>query len=123
MINEKLDFTIATANQIEKGLGKQIQNYRLLTNTTQAELAKNAYISTKTIRRLENGEGVSLDTFIRVLKALDLGENLKILLPDSSIRPVDRIRFAGKERKRARPPKRQLKEATWKWEDDHKDEA
>lgn len=123
MTNEKIDFQIVTANQIEKYLGEQVRNFRLLINTTQAEVAKNAGISTKTMRRLENGEGVSLDTFIRVLKALDLDENLKILVPDSSIRPVDRVRFKGKERQRARPPKRQINKSTWKWGDEQKDEA
>lgn len=114
-MDEIINFLFATSNQIEKHLGKQIKDNRLLLNTTQVELAKESRISTKTLQRLEKGEGVSLDTFIRVLQALRLQENLKILLPDASIRPVERVRFKGKERQRARPSKRQKKDSTWKW--------
>jgi len=115
-MDDKINFLIATSNQIEKHLGKQIKDNRLLINTTQVELAKEARVSTKTLQRLEKGEGVSLDTFIRVLQALRLQENLKILLPDSSIRPVDRVRFKGRERMRARPPKRQKRSSPWTWD-------
>jgi transcriptional regulator with XRE-family HTH domain len=87
---------------------------------TQAELASNAGVSTRTINRLENGEGVSLDTFIRVLKALNLQDNLKNFLPDLSVRPIERVRLGGRERKRARPIKTNRKESTWTWGDNKK---
>lgn len=114
-MNQNINFQIANSNQIEKFLGEQIRNFRLLNNNTQVGLARNAGISTRTLQRMENGEGVSMDTFIRVLQVFGLQENLKILIPDASIRPVDRVRFKGRERKRARPLKRPKSRSTWTW--------
>ncbi|PKO05751.1 MAG: transcriptional regulator [Chloroflexi bacterium HGW-Chloroflexi-3] len=117
-MNNKLDFSFATTEQIEKYLCNQMKNCRLGLNITQAHLAAEAGIDVRTIRRLELGEGVSLDTFIRVLKALKLQGNLNHLLPDFSVRPIDRVRFKGRERMRARPVKTKHKESTWIWGDD-----
>jgi transcriptional regulator with XRE-family HTH domain len=119
MIN-KIDFSFANSHQIEKFLGDRIANIRLAHNMTQAELASNAGVSTRTINRLENGDGVSLDTFIRVLKAINLQDNLKNFLPDLSVRPIERVRLGGRERKRARPVKTNRKESTWTWGDNKK---
>lgn len=74
-----------------------------------------------TISRMENGKGTSLDTFIRVLTALGLQNNLQALLPDPSIRPVDRIRMGDVERKRARPAQPTEPEGTWVWGDEQGD--
>ena len=119
-MNNKLDFSFATSKQIEIYLCNQIKNCRLGLNITQVHLASEAGVDVRTIRRLELGEGVSFDTFIRVLKALKLQENLNHLLPDFSIRPIDRVRFKGRERKRARPIKTKNKKSLWAWGDDEK---
>lgn len=119
-MNNKLDFSFATSEQIEKFLCNQMKNCRLGLNITQAQLAAEAGIDVRTIRRLELGEGVSLDTFIRVLKALKLQGNLNHLLPDFSVRPIDRVRFKGRERMRARPVKTKHKESSWTWGDGEK---
>jgi putative transcriptional regulator len=65
-----IDFAIATSDQIETALCKRLQSIRLSRNMTQQQLAEEAGVSNRTIRRLEKGQGVSLDTFIRVLSAL-----------------------------------------------------
>ncbi len=112
-----IDFSIANSKQIEMVLCKRIEDIRLSRNVTQKKLAENAGISLRTIGRLEKGEGVSLDTFIRVLMALGIQQNLEILLPDPTIRPVDRIGFKGNQRKRARTKLSEKKPPTWKWAD------
>ena len=113
----KIDFSIATSSQIETALCNRLENIRLSRNITQAQLAKEAGISTRTIGRLEKGEGVSLDTFIRVLAALGIQQNLETLLPDPSVRPIERIGIGGHERKRARPGLKREEPATWSWGD------
>lgn len=115
----KLDFSIATSEQIETALCERLESIRLLRNVTQADLAKEAGVALRTIGRLEKGQGISLDTFIRILIALGVQDNLQVLLPDPSIRPIDRVSIrSGTERKRARPPKAQEKDATWSWGDE-----
>ncbi|MEA5079796.1 MAG: helix-turn-helix transcriptional regulator [Anaerolineaceae bacterium] len=114
-----IDLSIATSEQIEQALGKQIEKIRLMSARTQAQLAADSGIATKTIYRLERGEGVSLNTFIRVLQVLGLSDNLTSLLPDPTIRPVERVAARGTERKRARPKHSpDIPPHPWKWGDD-----
>jgi putative transcriptional regulator len=119
--DENNTFALASSEQIEAALCARIEQIRLARNTTQAKLAEEAGVSPKTIWRLEQGQGVSLDTFIRVLTALGLDRHLETLLPDPTIRPVERTGKTGKERKRARPNQSKREDSTWVWGDE-KDE-
>ncbi len=82
-------------------LGEQLERHRLLQNIPQTDLAKKAGISTRTLRRFESGEGGTLDSFIRLLIALNIDDNLALLIPDSTVRPMERVRQIKKERVRA----------------------
>ena len=84
-MSEKVDFSIATSEQIEVVLGRKLESIRLARNMTQARLARASGISLRTVRRMEKGQGISLNTFIRVLMALGIQNNLQILLPDALI--------------------------------------
>jgi len=114
---DNTDFITANSKQVETVLCKRIEDIRLSRNITQKKLANDAGISLRTIGRLEKGDGVSLDTFIRVLMALGIQQNLEILLPDPTVRPVDRIGFKGNQRKRARTKSSDKKSPPWKWAD------
>jgi transcriptional regulator with XRE-family HTH domain len=92
-------------------LGEQLERNRLLQNIPQIELAQKAGISARTLRRLESGEGGSMDSFIRVLMALNIASNLSVLIPDSTVRPMERTRPAKTERMRASRPKKLLDKA------------
>jgi transcriptional regulator with XRE-family HTH domain len=94
-----------------------LERIRLARNITQVQLAELAGVSTRTITRLENGEGISLDTFIRVLMALGLQQNLSVLLPDPTVRPMERISALGRERQRARPRSVREGSTSWSWGD------
>jgi len=112
-----LDFDIATSAQIEAALCKRLESIRLTRNMTQEQLAEEAGLSLRTIGRLEKGQGVSLDTFIRVLMALKIQHNLEALLPDPSVRPIERVGIGTGKRKRARPAKPSREQPTWSWGD------
>jgi transcriptional regulator with XRE-family HTH domain len=117
MLN-KIDFSIATSNQIESFLGRQLKKIRLTRNFTQAQLAKESGVAVGTIKRLENGQSITLNTFIRILMALDLQQNIETLLPDPAIRPIERVNTGGFERKRARPVQSDSEDSTWSWGDE-----
>ena len=110
-----IEFSIATSDQIEAVLCKRLESIRLSRNITQAQLAEEAGVSPRTIGRLEKGQGVSLDTFIRIMMALNIQQNLEALLPDPSVRPIERIGMGAGERKRARPAKSIDELPTWSW--------
>jgi transcriptional regulator with XRE-family HTH domain len=111
----KIDFNVATSEQIEAALCYRLESIRLSRNMTQAQLAKEAGVSLRTIGRLEKGEGVSVDTFIRVLTALGIQQNLEALLPDPTVRPIERVEVRGTERKRARPASSNIEPTAWSW--------
>jgi len=124
-MSDKIEFKLANSHQIEANLCKRLERIRLSRNITQKQLADEAGVSLKTIGRLEQGLGTSLDTFIRVMIALNIQHHLESLLPDPSIRPVERInRQQRAGRKRARPVKPSGNADTWTWGNDseHKDE-
>jgi transcriptional regulator with XRE-family HTH domain len=113
---QKTDYTIAGVPEIEADLGRRLEAIRLARNINQTALAEEAGVSRRTITRLENGKGVSLDTLIRVMRALGVSDRLEKLLPDASIRPIERVRLKGRERKRARSRKEQGVKS-WSWAD------
>jgi putative transcriptional regulator len=120
-MSNKIDFSIATSEQIKYSLCKQLLNIRLARNITRVQLARESGVASRTIQHLEDGEGVSLDTFIRVMIALRLQQNLKILLPDPTVRPIERVNHAGTERKHAYPNKSEREDSTWSWGDESVD--
>lgn len=116
-----LDFSIATSDQIEKTLYKQLETIRLARNFTQSQLAAEAGVSLNTIKRMESGAGISFNTFIRLMLALDLGANLQSLLPNPTIRPIERVNSRGVERRRARPKQQEGGTPPWQWGDEKRE--
>lgn len=109
----------STPDAIQQRLGRRLEQLRLSRNLTQAELARDAGIGERTLRRLETGERPTLDTLIRVMSALGIEQNLDALVPDAGIRPVERVRSRGSERRRARPKKHGTTPAKpWRWAED-----
>ena len=117
-----IDFSVATSVQVEAVLCKRLESIRLSRNTTQVKLAEEAGVSPRTIGRLEKGEGVSLNTFIRVLTALGIQNSLEALLPDPTVRPIERVGIGTGERKRARPDPSGHERPVWSWGDGEDDD-
>jgi len=110
-----VDLSVASGSQIETSLCRQLAKLRLARNITQRELAEAAGLSIRTVKRLEAGKGVSLDTFLRVLIGLGIQGNLAALVPDPGVRPVERLQLEGRERRRARPSRRKSQPREWTW--------
>ena len=103
-MNYKIDFSLVTSEAVENALGKRLEAIRLSRNITQDDLARAAGVSRSTVKRLaQSGKGVSLDSFIRIIQALDLGGQLQALLPDPDDSPLLQLaQHGGKRRQRAR---------------------
>ena len=95
--------------------GRKLERLRLSRNITQSDLAQDAGVSLRTLRRLESGEGATLDSFIRILAALKLQQNMDLLIPNPRIRPIERVRTGGRERQRARSAKTVRHGTKWRW--------
>ncbi len=106
---------------IERVVGQRIKEYRLDRNMSQAELADRAGIARRTITTVENGEGCTLNTLIRLLTALDHRELLEPLVRELPISPMKMIRYGylnEKQRKYASKPRKQAEPTEWVWGDE-----
>lgn len=113
-MTHKIDFSIASSAAVENALGQKIEKIRLSRNLTQAQLANQAGISRSTFTRfVQDDKGISLDSFIRIMQALQLHDHLQALLPDPGISPLQQLENDGKERQRARRKKPTSKQWTW----------
>ena len=110
-----------TSRQVETEIGSRLARLRLSRNVTQYMLAEDAGVGVRTLRRLEAGEPSTLDTFLRVALALDLGDAILGAIPTGRIRPIERVSRSGFERQRARPQPKENRDATWTWADDSDD--
>ena len=101
-----------------KELGRRIARYRLNRNLTQSALADDAGISERTLIRLEQGQSSQLLNFIRVLRALDMLENLEALVPEPVVSPIQQVKMQGKRRRRASSPSNKPESTEpWSWGD------
>lgn len=112
-----IDYDTASIEALQADLGRRLELLRLSRNVQQSELAREAGVSRRTITRLENGQSVSLDTLLRVMRALGFSGRLATLLPEPTVQPVERVRLKRKERKRASARKTEKSEP-WTWADD-----
>ena len=79
-----------------KEIGNRITQYRLNQDKTQAALAQEAGVSSRTLIRVEHGYSIQGSSLIRILRALQLVENLDALIPGPAARPSRRgRRFTG----------------------------
>ena len=107
----------AEIEQLAARIGRGLTAERLSRNLTQAQLATEAGLSLSTLRRLEDGKNISLDNLIRVMDALQIAGRLDALTPALDVRPVERVRPAGRERKRAAPAASPPPASRWAWGD------
>jgi transcriptional regulator with XRE-family HTH domain len=112
-----IDYEVASIEALQADLGRRIEALRLGRNIQQSQLAREAGVSRRTVTRLESGQSVSLDTLLRVLRALGLSSRLATLLPEPSVQPIERVRLKSKERKRA-SARREPAAGAWTWADD-----
>lgn len=103
--------------QMEGELYERLERIRLDRNISQSALAEAAGVSRRTISRMENGEGVSVNTLLRIAKALDQLPQIDRLFKMSDIRPIDQVKQRP-PRQKASPRKKTsaVRESKTKWE-------
>lgn len=89
---EKLVTRRWSTERWEAHLGEQVRRARQLEEWTQAELARRANVNRNSVSALERGEGSSLATLIRVVRALGRSEWLDSLAPDPGPSPMELLR-------------------------------
>ena len=98
-----------------KELGQKIKLYRIMKGMSQQELEDKTGVSKRSISRLEQGESVQLENLFKILVALDLGENIDLLVPDQMKRPAFYLEISADKPKRVR---RKKEKKAFKWGDE-----
>lgn len=102
-------------------LGRRLARQRLDRNLSQDDLAREAGVSKRTLHRMEHGHSAQMTNWIRVLRALDLLENLERFLPAPAPSPMQQLKLQGRLRRRATsvaPAQPSGKPKPWTWGDD-----
>jgi len=105
-----------TNDIIIKEIGDRLKARRIALDMTQKQLALESGVSQRTISGFENGENISLDNMLSILRVLRLIQDIDLLFPEKKVNPFD-VLTLGHRKKRA-SPKKQNKESTWEWGDE-----
>lgn len=84
-----------------RALGERASQQRLNKDISQTELAKRAGVGRIVVQRLEGGRGCTLESLIRILRALGLLQQLDSVLPELGPSPIQLAKLKGRERQRA----------------------
>jgi transcriptional regulator with XRE-family HTH domain len=96
--------------ELQQLLGQRLNALRLLKNLDQRTTAEKAGLSVRTILYLEEGRGATVNTLLRVLKALDALDGMELLAPKPIGKPQPLPRGPGaRERLRQRIQKQKAK--------------
>lgn len=74
-------FEFMTIPELARELGERLRDCRLRRRMEQTELAERAGVSDRTVRGLEKGTGSSVESLLRVMKALGILEGLDAMVP------------------------------------------
>jgi transcriptional regulator with XRE-family HTH domain len=69
-------------------LGRRLRSYRLQRNFPIRVLAERAGVTPLTLQNAERGRNVTVETLLRVLRALDRIEQLDAFLPEPVLSPL-----------------------------------
>lgn len=89
-----------SAAAIAEELGERLKQARLNHDLTQVEVAARAGLSRKVVLNAEKGKA-QLESFIAIMLALNLTEQLHLFLPRQSLSPIQLAKLQGKQRQRA----------------------
>lgn len=109
-MNNKKDY-----QEYIKELGQKIKTYRIMKEMSQQDLEDKTGVSKRSISRLEQGESVQVDNLFKILLALELGDNIELLVPDQTKRPSFYLEKTVDKPKRVR---KKIKRSEFKWGDE-----
>jgi len=89
-----------TIEQLESLVGEKLRAYRLDRNQSREHIAEKAGISLGTLRNLETGNGGTIRSLIRVLKAFQLEDWLDTMAPISAVNPLLMVNEQPRQRAR-----------------------
>ena len=97
--------TIGSKETLLKRIGEALKAHRLRQNIPQNVLAERSSLSLTAVKRLENGDGATLGSFVLVCRTLGVDAWIGGLEPHDEVSPIAYAealkKAAGKKRRRA----------------------
>ena len=84
-------FNPKTPNDIARELVEKIKQHRKKLKISQAQLATKSGVSLGSIKRFESRYEISLNSFIKILIALNLEQDLENLFTQKSYNSIDEV--------------------------------
>ena len=84
-------FSPKTPNEIAKELVEKIKQHRKKLKISQAQLASKSGVSLGSIKRFESKYEISLNSFIKILIALNLEQDLENLFTQKKYNTIDEV--------------------------------
>lgn len=84
-------FNPKTPNEIAKELVEKIKQHRKKLKISQAQLAIKSGVSLGSIKRFESKYEISLNSFIKILIALNLEQDLENLFTQKNYNSIDEV--------------------------------
>jgi transcriptional regulator with XRE-family HTH domain len=112
---ETINISYQSDPSILKMIGAFVKHHRLDQNKTQARLAHEAGINRSTLSAFEKGEKSTMDTFIRLLRVLNLLYLLESFQVQEQISPLKLAEMQMSMRKRASRSKPEIKKPKSGW--------
>lgn len=103
-----VDIPFRTPHELQIDLGERLRRLRLSRNIDQRAAAGKAGISERALRNLESGNGSTVETLLRTLKALGYTQGIEMLAPETTVDPLALLHNA-KPPQRVRRSRRQQK--------------
>jgi transcriptional regulator with XRE-family HTH domain len=91
-----------TVEELQASLGERVHAYRVSKDIGQVEAARKAGVSLRTMKYLENGGRTTLETLVRVLRALDAPDPLASLVPTPQVSPMALLRSSSPPQRASR---------------------
>ena len=84
-------FNSKTPNDIAKELVEKIKHHRKKLKISQAQLASKSGVSLGSIKRFESRYEISLNSFIKILIALNLEQDLENIFTQKNYNSIDEV--------------------------------
>ena len=97
-----MDLSYKTPEELQGVLGERLRALRLSRNLAQRELAGKGGLSLRALINLEAGKGSTIESLVRVLKALDATDAIELLAPQPQISPLQMLKQGAQVRRAGR---------------------
>lgn len=103
------DIYILTDAAILRNIGSAIRRNRIDKQITQEQLANSANVAVSSIRNIEQGKNISLNTLLPILRTLHMLDSLRPLLKTREQSPIQLAAQMGKQKEKQRAVPRNSK--------------